>query len=226
MVSLSIETSFMYLPFPSVGVVWMEDQSFERSIISEIAPTTSMLLEGVNLAAKTASYLKKVSNLFRQPSKIPIFSGPWFTWSGIWRCSGHHDWWGYSWLLLRHSQVIIMVMENGSWLSYLRSVKTGAWQVSQLTGEEEPPMSIAGHVDVGEQYNCIINLFSWTEVLYLTNMCSGIWTSCVNHHWAALPQNNSAGVSQFSPATIFWTTPSLRSIVQTVSEHLQQAGES
>ena len=159
-----------------------------------------MLLEGVNLAAKTASYLKKVSNLFRRPCKIPIFSGPWFAWSGIWRCAGHHDWWGYSWLLLRHSQVIIMVMENGNWLSYLRSVKTGAWQVSQLTGEEEPPMSIAGHVDVGEQYNCIINLFSWTEVLYLTNMCSGVWTSCVNHHWAALPQNNSAGVSQFSPA--------------------------
>ena len=40
---------------------------------------------------------------------------------------------------------------------FLRSVKTGAWQVSQLTGEEEPPMSIAGHVDVSEQYN-LINL--------------------------------------------------------------------
>ena len=34
MVSLSIETSFMYLPFPSVGVVWMKislkDQLFQR----------------------------------------------------------------------------------------------------------------------------------------------------------------------------------------------------
>ena len=29
-----------------------------------------------------------------------------------------------------------------------RAVKTGAWEVSQLTGDEEPPMSIAGHVDV------------------------------------------------------------------------------
>ena len=29
-----------------------------------------------------------------------------------------------------------------------RVVKTGAWEVSQLTGDEEPPMSIAGHVDV------------------------------------------------------------------------------
>ena len=29
-----------------------------------------------------------------------------------------------------------------------RSVKTGAWQDSHLTGEEEPPLSIAGHVDV------------------------------------------------------------------------------
>ena len=137
-----------------------------------------MLLEGVNLAAKTASYLKKVSNLFQQPSRIAIFSGPWFAWSGIWRCAGHHDWWGYSWLLLRHSQVIIMVMENGNWLSYLRSVKTGAWQVSQLTGEEEPPMSIAGHVDVREQNNFIINfclkrssLFNNYMIRYLDFLC-------------------------------------------------------
>ena len=32
-----------------------------------------------------------------------------------------------------------------------RAVKTGAWEVSQLTGDEEPPMSIAGHVDVRSQ---------------------------------------------------------------------------
>ena len=37
----------------------------------------------------------------------------------------------------RESQVILS-----------RAVKTGAWEVSQLTGDEEPPMSIAGHVDV------------------------------------------------------------------------------
>ena len=32
-----------------------------------------------------------------------------------------------------------------------RAVKTGAWEVSQLTGDEEPPMSIAGHVDVSSK---------------------------------------------------------------------------
>ena len=53
-----------------------------------------------------------------------------------------------------------------------RSVKTGAWQDSHLTGEEEPPLSIAGHVDV---IGLPVSL-----------------TQCVNHHWAALPKNNSA----------------------------------
>ena len=40
----------------------------------------------------------------------------------------------------RESQVILS-----------RAVKTGAWEVSQLTGDEEPPMSIAGHVDVSSK---------------------------------------------------------------------------
>ena len=44
--------------------------------------------------------------------KICIYSGPRITRSGRWRCSWHYDWWGYSRLLLRHSQVVIMVIDN------------------------------------------------------------------------------------------------------------------
>ena len=81
-----------------------------------------------------------------------------------------------------------------------RSVKTGAWQDSHLTGEEEPPLSIAGHVDV-------IGL----PVSTITGL------PCLK----TIPQVFLI----ISTATIFRTTPTLRSIVQTVSEHLQQAGE-
>jgi len=76
-----------------------------------------MLLEGVNLAAKTASYLKKDPGLMEVASEDVL-------------------------------DTMIDEVILGFCFDIHRAVKTGAWEVSQLTGDEEPPMSIAGHVDV------------------------------------------------------------------------------